>query len=162
MTGCSRSCKHGNKYWSKILLTCKTKWRITYRKHSNSFVISEKTVTVTEQQLSATTRHASSQPVYSAPAVGNDKSISYSWTDICFVWEEKPLEPISSTHSIHCESLCALAVWINPVSSLPTEVGNRGENHHLFLLFIPITQVRWLRKREMNNPFTFSNNFSVQ
>lgn len=50
----------------------------------------------------------------------NDKSISYSWTDICSVWEEKPPEPISSTHSIHSESLCVLAVWINPVFSLPS------------------------------------------
>lgn len=69
----------------------------------------------------------------------NYKSISYSWTDICFVWEEKPLKPISSTHSIHSESLCALAVWINPVFSLPAMAGKRRENHHFFVLFNPIT-----------------------
>lgn len=52
------------------------------------------------------------------------------------MWEEKPLRPISSTHSIQSEPLCKLAVWINPVFSLPTVDGKRREKHHLFLLFI--------------------------
>lgn len=68
------------------------------------------------------------------PALGNDKSISYSWTDICFVWVEKPLEPISSIHSIHSESLYVLVVWIKPAFASPT-VGGKTRADHLFLIY---------------------------
>ena len=79
------------------------------------------------------------------------------------MWEENPPAPISSTHSIHSESLCVLAVWINPVFSLPAVGGKSRENQaklcwpgrHLFLLFILTTQVRLLYMRGMHNSFTF-------
>lgn len=106
-------------------------WRI-YRTCEFSVSFQRKGLTVTALQLLKTIR----SHVGLALALANDKSISYSSTDICFVWEEKPLKPISSTHSIQSESLCILAVWTNPVFSLPAVGGKRREKHHLFLLFI--------------------------
>ncbi len=62
---------------------------------------------------------------------------------------EKPLVPISSTYSIHTESLCVLAAWINPGFSAVG--GKKRENDHLLLLFFLTTKVNSLYNRGMHN-----------
>lgn len=125
--------KHRNKYLIVWLAQIKKGW-ILFESQTEVFVHAQKCLWCKLQKGSCrcipllkkkalrgrkgweTTSHMPPYSVYLALAVGNDKSISYSSTHICFMWEEKPLEPFSSTHCIQSESLCTHAVWINPPS----------------------------------------------